>query len=142
MLKNQVRFRRPKKWSKKIRPFLQGPESTKMKLSNLLSCNGCYELKIHIIAVPLLIFFILGDLSSEALARKSSKHHSGRNLYVRRSGHHRGHSRSKGKLKPKHKYYSNTWAVRFHPPHREIADRITKKHGFEILGQVCIWSFC
>lgn len=104
-----------------------------MKLSNLLGNNGCYELRLRCMAVSLLIFLILGDISSDVLARK---HHSGRNLYVRRSGHHRAHQRSKEKAKPRHKYYSNTWAVHFHPPHRDVAERITKKHGFEILGQV------
>eukprot|EP00794_Sanderia_malayensis_P000325 gene325-957_t len=34
------------------------------------------------------------------------------------------------------KFYSNTWAVHFHPPHRDIAERVSKKHGFEVLGQI------
>ena len=65
-----------------------------------------------------------------ALARR---HHPGKSLYTRKHGHHKHH---KGKSKIHGKYYSNTWAVRFHPPHRGIADRIAKKHGFEVLRQV------
>ena len=109
-----------------------------MKVTALLTCNGCYELKTHNFVVPLLVFFILGDLSSEVLARRKSKHNSGSNLYIRRSSHHKAHSRSKEKAKLRHKYYSNTWAVSFHPPHRDVAERVAKKHGFEVLGQVCI----
>ena len=93
-------------------------------------------MKIQVMAVPLLLLLILGEFSLEVLAR--SKHHSGKNLYIRRSGHHKAHHRTKDKLKPRHKYYSNTWAVHFHPPHRDVAERITKKHGFEILGQVSV----
>ena len=114
----------------------------RMRLTTLLTCNGCYELKIQNFAVPVLLFFILGDLSSDVLARRRSKNHSGSNLYIRRSSHHKGHNRSKERAKPRRKFYSNTWAVSFHPPHRDVAERVTKKHGFEILGQVCSRNLC
>ena len=111
-----------------------------MRPSTLINCIGCNELNIRLLAVPVLIFLIIGDLSEEILARRNHKRHPGKNMYIRRPGsHHKHHRRSKGKLKPHSKYYSNTWAVHFHPPHRDVAERITKKHGFEILGQVS-WS--
>jgi len=107
-----------------------------MKVASLLKCNGCYELRIYSVAVSLLLFLIIGDLSSEVIARRRSKHQSGSNLYIRKHSHNKGHSRSKEKVKPRHKYYSNTWAVSFHPPHRDVAERVSKKHGFQVLGQI------
>ncbi len=105
-----------------------------MKFNSLFSCVSCRLSQACLVILPVLLVVIIGELSSETQATRVHKRHPGKSLYTRKYANHKHHKR--GKSKHHGKYYSNTWAVHFHPPHRHVAERITKKHGFEILGQV------
>ena len=90
-----------------------------------------YELRHkHYVASSLFLVIFTSSFVVDSLAYKNASHP--RKFLHRRKLHHKYH---KGHINQT-RLYSNTWAVRVHPPHHSVAERIAKKHGFKVLGKV------